>query len=62
MSEINQTRGVCRACGCTESQACVTDEGPCAWADRNQTLCTVCAGTDGDGFRARRAELSKAQP
>ena len=32
----------CRVCGCTEMSACVTDDGPCAWAEDD--LCTACVG------------------
>ncbi len=36
-------RGVCQACGCTSTTACWHDEqGPCAWANQEQTLCTHC--------------------
>jgi len=38
-----QEPGVCRSCGCTEQNACETDDGPCGWADATQTLCTACA-------------------
>jgi len=35
--------GTCSRCGCTEDNACVDDDGePCAWADAERTLCTVC--------------------
>lgn len=30
----------CRACGCTEANACVTEAGPCGWAEAG--LCTAC--------------------
>lgn len=32
----------CRVCGCTENSACLTEDGPCAWAAAN--LCTACVG------------------
>lgn len=32
----------CRVCGCTETSACMTEEGPCAWAAAD--LCTSCVG------------------
>lgn len=35
---------ICRACGCTEYDPCVTaEEGCCAWADAEQMICTRCA-------------------
>src|SRR3954465_4503581 len=33
--------GECRYCHCTEMRACMTLRGPCAWADRLQTVCTA---------------------
>ncbi len=31
----------CRACGCTENNACICNDGlPCAWAEDD--LCTAC--------------------
>lgn len=33
---------MCKRCGCTEFDACETDAGPCAWADRECDLCTAC--------------------
>lgn len=35
--------GVCRACGCSEFDPCMTDDGSCAWTDATQTRCTGCA-------------------
>lgn len=35
--------GTCSVCGCTEVAACETDDGPCAWANLEETLCTACA-------------------
>ncbi len=34
----------CRSCGCTQDNACVTEEGPCAWAEPG--LCTACASRE----------------
>jgi ParB family chromosome partitioning protein len=36
--------GVCRVCGCTEKTPCIdpTFLTPCAWADKEKTLCTAC--------------------
>lgn len=33
-------KGVCRICGCTEEQACMTDAGPCSWVLKD--LCSTC--------------------
>lgn len=36
---------VCRVCGCTDSEACDTVLGPCAWAvtyDDHTGICTAC--------------------
>jgi hypothetical protein len=41
--EIPEQPGVCRWCGCTETTPC---EHGCAWANRQQTLCTACTGLD----------------
>lgn len=30
----------CRVCGCTETTACATEEGPCAWVQAD--LCSAC--------------------
>ncbi len=35
----------CRVCGCTDSQACMTDDGPCHWVEPD--LCSGCAGKEG---------------
>ena len=32
----------CRACGCTEDNACVVDGQPCWWVEPD--LCSACAG------------------
>lgn len=31
----------CRVCGCTESQACMTENGTCIWVEPD--LCSACA-------------------
>jgi hypothetical protein len=33
----------CRICGCTDFEACRTEEGPCYWVSEN--LCSECAET-----------------
>ena len=32
---------VCKICGCTDEEACMTDEGPCSWVIPG--LCSACA-------------------
>jgi hypothetical protein len=34
--------GVCKVCGCTDNNACITLLGPCWWVDETQTLCSAC--------------------
>lgn len=38
------TPGTCRVCGCTETNACVSDEDdePCHWVDLDETKCSHC--------------------
>lgn len=31
---------VCRICGCTDDQPCITEEGPCYWVMKD--LCSAC--------------------
>lgn len=38
-----QMFGVCIVCGCTNDNACLTDQGPCWWVDESeQDLCSAC--------------------
>jgi hypothetical protein len=30
----------CRTCGCTDNNACMTDDGPCWWVEPD--LCSAC--------------------
>lgn len=30
----------CRGCGCTDTQACMTADGPCSWVEKD--LCSAC--------------------
>jgi len=32
----------CRVCGCTEDNACVTEDGPCHWWPGDGDLCSAC--------------------
>lgn len=35
-------RGICRFCGCTDDNACISKESaPCSWLDQEQTVCTA---------------------
>lgn len=36
----------CRVCGCSDFDACMTDDGPCWWVEED--LCSGC--DDSDGF------------
>ncbi|MDD3491929.1 MAG: hypothetical protein PHZ19_00335 [Candidatus Thermoplasmatota archaeon] len=40
----------CRVCGCTEDNACVTDDGPCYWVEED--LCSACAAKSQQGLKA----------
>lgn len=40
MSASAITLGVCRFCGCSETQPC---DGGCSWSGDDQTLCSSCA-------------------
>lgn len=33
---------LCRNCGCSWHDACVGDDGPCAWSDTHPHHCTAC--------------------
>lgn len=45
---------VCRACGCSWHDSCVTADGPCAWSDAEPNLCTAC--------ETRRATAAQPSP
>lgn len=36
-------KGVCKVCGCTDDNACMTDDGPCHWITMDQNWCSACA-------------------
>lgn len=38
---------VCRVCGCSEFNACMTDNGPCHWVEKD--LCSACQFTFAGG-------------
>lgn len=40
----------CRACGCTDAAACITDAGPCWWVEGD--LCSACAPGADERHRA----------
>ena len=33
----------CEKCGCTETRACMTDDGPCYWVSKSPPVCSGCA-------------------
>lgn len=35
--------GVCRECGCTDMNACLTENGACSWVNPDRTLCSKCS-------------------
>ena len=35
--------GTCRVCGCTDETPCLSEGWPCAWVNKEHTLCTACA-------------------
>ncbi|WP_218571298.1 hypothetical protein [Paenibacillus oralis] len=35
-------RGICQICGCTDTNACVTEAGPCFWVNEEHDLCSTC--------------------
>jgi hypothetical protein len=39
-------RGTCKVCGCTNNNACVTEAGPCWWADEHENLCSACVDNE----------------
>ncbi len=40
---MNARERTCRVCGCTDRNACRTDDGPCFWIDDRDDLCSACA-------------------
>lgn len=34
--------GVCKICGCTDDNACVTHGQACSWVDEGHELCSSC--------------------
>jgi hypothetical protein len=39
---LQPAAGYCRICGCSQFNACETDDGPCGWIEED--LCSACAG------------------
>ena len=33
---------ICRICGCTDTNACVTEAGACWWANGERDICSAC--------------------
>lgn len=40
---MTTTTWVCRGCGCTDTSACMTEDGPCRWIEED--LCSGCVAT-----------------
>ena len=34
--------GKCKVCGCTEDDACITEDGACSWSNEKKDCCTAC--------------------
>lgn len=53
--------GVCKVCGCTDNRACLTEYGPCSWANDEEDLCSACHSkepeTEEEKQAARLVEL-----
>jgi len=54
-------KGICMVCGCTEAEACHSDESDerCGWANVKMTLCTSCVNLT-DEQRAEKQETNLA--
>ncbi len=37
---------ICKVCGCTEDNACMTPDGPCYWVEPD--LCSTCAADEAE--------------
>lgn len=35
-------KGICIYCRCTDMNACITEDGPCYWINKEQTICSAC--------------------
>lgn len=35
--------GICKVCGCTDNNACVSVNGPCYWLNKEHDLCSECS-------------------
>ncbi len=51
---------ICRICGCTDEQPCITEEGPCSWAMKD--LCTACIIDLGPGENCFKGSVSLIVP
>lgn len=51
--------GVCRHCGCTEDNACMTQTGePCHWMNRERTVCSNSPCIIAEEARLARAKAA----
>lgn len=55
MTMTDQPRA-CRACGCTDGDACFTAFGPCHWPSSDDDLCSACAAAERPIDRKARAD------
>lgn len=39
--------GICKVCGCTDNNACVSENGPCSWLNKAHDLCSECSEWQG---------------
>ncbi|ETT61302.1 hypothetical protein BSK66_27640 [Paenibacillus odorifer] len=39
--------GICKVCGCTDNNACVSVNGPCYWLNKEHDLCSECSDWQG---------------
>ena len=67
--EVNQSEvrrvakivpGVCRHCGCSESNPCrLADSGPCCWMDRKRDVCSNPSCVRAEAARKRAVAASR---
>lgn len=52
--------GICKKCGCTDNNACMTEEGPCSWVNEAHDLCSACYYIyEGNGGAADMTKLQE---
>lgn len=51
----------CRVCRCTDKKACITDDGPCHWVEKD--LCSACVSkTSSKKTKKAKAKKTKTKP